>query len=323
LVLAGALTLVAAAGEAKSPRPVAANGKPVQVIATGVATPTSFAFDGSTVFVGSGQEEVGGEGGVFFLSAGKAKLIPGAPSLAFGLVWHAGILYVADHRRIVALSGWNGTIFAAKKTIYEGEKGFPGFNGLAIGPDGRLYAGLTIERERYDHSKDPFPLSEAVVSMTTSGRDVRVVSRGLRQPFQLTFPAGSRYPYVTDLGQDESVAPPDQIVIARPGANYGFPTCVWLAGERCKGFTRPQILLPKHASPMGIGSFGKTLYVALFGAADNDPEVVAIPTKHGKPKPFVTGFQDSIIGLGVNRGYLYVGGQLGTIYRVALTREPR
>ena len=39
--------------------------------------------------------------------------------------------------------------------------------------------------------------------MTAAGKDVQIVARGLRQPFQLHFPSGSRDPYVSDLGQDE------------------------------------------------------------------------------------------------------------------------
>jgi glucose/arabinose dehydrogenase len=298
--------------------PVAANGKPLQVIATGVEAPTSFAFAGSTVFVGSGEQDLGGKGGLYTVADGKATLVPNTPSLVFGLAWHSGTLYVADGPRIVMLGGWNGTTFATQKTIYTGKKGFPGFNGLAFGPEGRLYAGLTIEQHKYDHSKDPFPLSEAVVSMTAAGKGIRIVARGLRQPFQLTFPEGSRYPYVTVLGQDEGKAPRDQIVVAKSGQNYGFPTCTWMTGQHCKGFDKPWLFLPPHASPMGIGSIGKTLYVALFnGILDKQgSEVITVPTAGGKPKPFVTGFESSIIALGVNEGNIYIGELNGSIYEV-------
>lgn len=315
----GSLVLATSTSAAGTPSPVAANGKPVQLIATGVLTPTAFAFDGSTVFVGTGEEEFGGNGGLFVLSEGKATKVPGAPTLIFGLTWHASTLYVADDTRIVALSGWNGTSFATQKTIYTGKKGFNGFNGLAFGPDGRLYAGLTVEDKKYDHTKDPFPISQAVVSMTAAGKDLRIVARGLRQPFQLTFPKGSRYPYVSVLGQDEGTIPRDQIVIAKSGSNFGFPSCTWLVGQPCKKFTKPQIFLPPHASPMGIGSIGKTLYVALFRGivGKQGSEVVTIPIKSGKPKPFITGFGESVIALGINEGFVYVGDIDGDVYKVA------
>jgi glucose/arabinose dehydrogenase len=319
VVLSAVCSLVPAASTSAvgSASPVAANGKPVRVLATGVFTPTAFAFAGSTIFVGTGEEELGGPGGLYVLSGGKATKVPNTPTLIFGLVWHSETLYVADGPRIIALGGWNGSTFATQKTVYTGKKGFPGFNGLAFGPEGRLYAGLTVEEKKYDHTKDPFPLSQAVISMTTAGKDVRVVASGLRQPFQLTFPQGSRYPYVSVLGQDEGKIPPDEIVIAKRGQNYGFPKCTWLAGQSCAKFNKPWVLLPKHASPMGIDSIGKTLYVALFHGTGKGPEVVTIPLKSGKPKPFVTGFGEPIIALGIHNGIVYVGDIDGTIYEVA------
>jgi glucose/arabinose dehydrogenase len=315
LAALGSLALAPASGATASSVPVAANGKPVKVVAEGVPTPTSFAFAGSTVFAGSGPAEFGGPGGLFVLSGGKTKLVKGSPKNVFGLAWRSGTLYVSTGPTIVAFHGWNGKRFRTEKTIYAGKKGFPGFNGLAFGPNGRLYANLSLG-EPYDHTKDPYPISQALVSMTASGKGLKIVARGLRQPFQMNFPKGSSNPYVTVLGQDEGTVPPDEIVVAKPGQNYGFPTCTWLAGQACTGFDEPWVLLPQHASPMGISSIGQTLYVALFGGADKHPEVVTISTTGGQPKPFVTGFSAPIVGLNIDKGRLYVGDLDGTVYEV-------
>ena len=288
----------------------------MQVVGTGVPTPTAFAFDGSTVFVGSGPQEMpSGPGGLFVVSGGTATKIPKTPAVVFGLVWRAGTLYVSTGPKIVGLSGWNGSAFSATKTISVGRKGFPGFNGLAFGPDGRLYAGVALN-EKFDHAKDPSPLAQTVVSMTASGKGLRVVARGLRQPFQLTFPAGSKHPFVSDLSQDKGKIPPDEIVVAKSGQDYGFPTCTWVVARSCGKFDKPLILLPKHASPMGIGSVGSTLYVSLFGGTGKGPEVVTIPTGGGTPSPFVTGFVAPVIGLGINAGNVYFGDLTGRIYEV-------
>ena len=301
---------------------MAVNGKPVQVVGTGVSTPTAFAFSGPTVFVGSGPaESKTGSSGLFVLSGGAATKVPNTPPIVFGLAWHRGSLYVSTGAKIVALGGWNGTTFATNKTIYAGKKGFPGFNGLAFGPDGRLYAGLSLG-EKYDHAKDPFTPSQSVVSMTAAGKGLRVVARGLRQPFQLTFPAGAHHPYVSVLQQDKGIIPRDQIVIARTGQNYGFPTCTWRPTQTtaCKTYDKPAIFLPKHSSPMGIGSIGTKLYVSLFGGLDGTgkhPEVVTIPTGGGKPSPFLTGFVAPVIALGIHQRTIYVGDLTGRIYSVA------
>jgi glucose/arabinose dehydrogenase len=315
------LALVASSGAAAPPLPKAANGNTVEVIGTGVPTPTSFAFTGSTVFAGSGPDESGGgPGGLFTVADGTATKVPKTPPIVFGLAWKSNKLYVSTGLTIIALGGWNGTTFSSSKTIYQNKKkGFPGFGGIAFGPEGRLYAGLLLS-DKYDHTKDPFEPSQALVSMTATGKDFTVVTEGLRQPFQLNFPQGSKYPWVSVLSQDKGKGkvPEDEVIEAKPGQNYGFPTCTWPAADNkvCKGFDEPAILLPPHASPMGIGSIGKTLYVSLFGGTGKGPEVVEMSEK-GQPRPFLTGFVAPVIGLGVNNGSIYVGDLTGSIYKVA------
>jgi hypothetical protein len=89
-----------------------------------------------------------------------------------------------------------------------------------------------------------------------------------------------------------------------------------MAGQPCSHFNKPLIFLPPHASPMGIGSLGKKLYVALYTGIGNGSEVVTIPTKGGTPTPFVTGFDSPLIALSTHDGYVYFGDQSGTIYKV-------
>jgi glucose/arabinose dehydrogenase len=321
LVAVASFAIVAASAAAGPSLPKASNGNTVEVVGTGVPTPTAFAFTGSTVFAGSGpNEETNGPGGLFTLADGKATKIPNTPPVVFGLAWKSNKLYVSTGASIVALSGWNGTTFTGESTVYASKKkGFPGFNGLAFGPEGRLYAGLALN-PKYDHSADPFKPSQAVVSMTAAGKGFRVVAEGLRQPFQLNFPQGSKYPYVSVLGQDKGgTAPNDEIVVAKPGQNYGFPTCTWILPKQkkeCAGMNEPAIFLPPHASPMGIGSIGKTLYVALFSGTGKGPEVVEMSEK-GQPQPLLTGFAAPVVGLGVDESSIYVGDLTGSIYKVA------
>ena len=321
LALGATLGLAPALGApATTGMPVAANGAPVEVVTNYVETPTSFAWGDGTMFAGKGPSLPNfGPGGLVSIANGVATPVPNGPADVYGLAWQGEELYVSTGPTIIALGGWTGSSFATDKTIYSGAGAFNGFSGIAFGPDGRLYAGLLAKEPAYDHAKDPYPLSQAVVSMNPDGTDLRFVARGIRQPFQLHFPAGSRYPFVTDLGQDIGAIPPDEILVAKSGQNYGFPTCTWrpVQAKLCQSFHKPRILLPKHASPMGITSIGKTLYVALYmGIGKSGPEVVKIPAAGGKAKPFVTGFTSPIIGLSVRDGYLYIGEQSGTIYRV-------
>ena len=336
LLLAGAGSLVLAAGASAvgaPPPPKAVNGHPVATVATGVVTPTSFAFDTTTgtTFVGAfGNERNGKGGGVLgIVPGGRPALIAGIPSGIAGLVFHDGTLYVSAVTQkggsILAYSGWNGTVFASSKTIFNARKTVGSVNGLAWGPNGRLYAGGGLVEDvnkKGIAKKSPFPHPYSVFSIKPDGTGFKVVARGLRQPWQMTFVGSSSNPYVSVLSQDAGQIPRDAIVVAKPGANFGFPKCFIGVGVGCAHakFSKPLITLPKHASPMGIQAVGSTLYVALFGGiGKSGPEVVTIPAKAGgKPKPFLTGFVAPVVAVGINGTTLYAGDLTGTIYAVAL-----
>jgi hypothetical protein len=335
VLLAGLVSLAFAAAATAAgapPPPTAANGHPVTAVATGVSTPTAFAFEptSGTVFIGAfGSERTGKGGGVLAVVPGKpAAPVPGIPSGIAGLVYHEGTLYAsavgAKGGKILALSGWNGTSFAASKTIFNAATTVGSVNGLAWGPDGRLYggAGLAVDvNKKGKAKKSPFPHPYTVFSIKPDGSDFKVVSRGLRQPWQLTFVGTSPNPYVSVLSQDSGKIPSDAIVVARPGAHYGFPKCFAGVGLSCKPrYDKPLIRLPKHASPMGIQAVGDTLYVALFGGiGKSGPEVVTIPAKAGaKPTPFLTGFAAPVVAVGISNGALYAGDLTGSVYQVAL-----
>jgi glucose/arabinose dehydrogenase len=312
--LAGACLLPAAAAAQGPPPPTAVSGAAVETVGAGVPSPVGFAFGHGKVFVASGGAEDGSApGGVFVAGGGTATKISNSPAIAFGLAYRKGVLYVSSGRRLLGMSGWNGTGFKKTKVLYKGAKRFPGFGGLAFGHDGRLYAGVTISNFKYDSRKSPQPYAQSIVSMKPNGKDIRTVAVGLREPWQLTFVKGIDDPFVSVLGQDNlKQGPPDYIIRARKGQNYGFPKCNWNAVKPCKPFAKPFRLLPAHSSPMGMGSIGKTLYVALFGRA----EVDTLKLPNGRRKPFLTKFAAPVVGLGIHKGYVYAGDLTGTVYRV-------
>lgn len=329
-VLAASAPSASAAGP---PPPRAVNGHPVTVVASGVLTPTAFAFDDTTgtMFIGAfGKEETGKGGGVLAKTpTGAATKIAGIPSRVAGVVFHDGTLYVsavtARGGKILAFSGWNGTTFASSKTIFDARKTVGSVNGLAWGPDGRLYGGggLVVDVDKKGKAKkSPFPHPYSVFSIKPDGTGFKVLGRGLRQPWQLTFTDSSPNPFVTDLSQDAGAIPPDAIAQVKPGDDYGFPNCFLGVGLACKGKHRdtPLITLPRHSSPQGIQAVGTTLYVALFGGiGKSGPEVVTIPArKGGKPTPVLTGFAAPVVSVGVANGMLYAGDLTGSVYAVAL-----
>lgn len=313
-VLGMAATAVAA--------PTAAGGAPVRVVGAGVPTPTAFAFVKGTTFVaGYGSEDGKTAGGVFVLRGGAAVKLRGLPGAA-GIAWHRDELYVsavgkggvAD--RIVAYGGWNGKRFATRRVVFTGPAGFTGFNGLAFGPEGRIYAGVSLAFAD-DHRASTKPYAQSVVSMTTSGADITQMAVGLRQPWQLAFAPGDPSPFVTVLGQENlgRTRPPDYIVHAAPGDDYGFPVCNWSAPKACATYARPLALLPAHSSPTGIAARGDRLYVALFVGRARGPEVVRLPVAGGPLRTVVSGFPAPVSAVAVRGAYLFAGDATGQIYR--------
>ena len=317
--LTACLLVPAAAAAQAPPPPTAANGAAVKTLAGGLPTPTEFAFYKRAVFVSAygDPEDPTVKGGVFRIRKGTARRLRNAPRTVAGIAWRKGTrkLYVSNKRRIVVMSRWNGHRFLRSRTIYRGPEGFTEFSGLAFGPDGRLYSGVTLN-DTTDENPDNGPFARSVVSMKPSGKDIRVEATGLRQPWQLTFVNGNPDPFVSVLADESTPTPPDWIINAKLGENYGYPTCTQLAKPPCKDFAKPIALLDDHASPMGISPIGQTLYVALFGGLGNGPVVVSMNTAGHQIKPFLSGYVAPVLAVGTRSGYVYTGDLTGSIYRV-------
>ncbi len=313
--LAGSLALAATAAAQGPPPPTAANGATVQTVAQGVPTPTQFAFGGGTVFAAAGGAEDGSApGGVFVLKNGTAVNLPGSPKIVFGVVWHRGTLYVSALDRILAWSKWNGKKFKHKRVVYKSDrKHFSGFTGLAY-RDGRLYTGGSFGDANEFKRLKSRPYDQTYLSLKTSGKGgLKIVSRGLRQPWQSTFVKGHARPFLTVLSQDNvDPAPPDYIVSPKPGLDFGFPKCNGLVAALCKGYAKPFATFPQHTSPMGISPIGQRLYVAEFG-----PMAVASLSANGggTPKTFLSGYVAPVVALGTHRGWVYTGDLTGAVYR--------
>jgi glucose/arabinose dehydrogenase len=286
----------------------------VQRLAGGLRVPTAFAFGDGQTFVASGGSADGLQpGGVFVIGGGRARQLNGMPRSDFGLAWRDGTLYVSTWKGIQANSDWNGRQFAAQRTIYRVPRRFTGFNGLAFAPDGRLWAGVMTGN---DHGPSDTPYMRDVISMTTDGTDVRVIARGIRQPWQIAFPSGSSSPFVSDLSQDSGATnPPDFVLRVAPGQNYGFPSCNWMDPSACAGDHRPFRTFAAHTNPMGLAVIGSRLYIAEYGG-ERPAQVVSMPVSGGPVTPVLTGFSAQIVGLGAHGGWLYVGETNGEIYRL-------
>lgn len=313
-VVCGAVAATASAATTPLPKP--AKGAKLQLVATGVTTPTAFAFGDGQVFVSDGTTPPSKGGGVYVIKGGTAVLVPGSPLISFGITFHKGTLYVSAATltatgpagELLAWSGWNGTSFASQKVLYTAPAGIL-LNGVAFGADGRLYTGVDVG-ETNDHGPKKGLLYD-LLSFNAAGKGMKVFATGMRQPWQLAFPAGSSSPFVTDLGQDSPKSifkvVPDFILRVRAGQNYGFPSCNWIVAAKCTKFATPFKFLAPHTDPGGLGIIGNRLYLSEFGFV-HTAKVQSMPLKGGALTTLLTGFKHEIfIGLGTNGGWVYVG----------------
>jgi len=269
------------------PPPTTPSGTPAQQFAAGLSTPTAFAFGAGQVFAGdAGSQDQKTPGGVFLLSHGTAARLPGSPPVVFGLTWRGHTLYVSALNKILAWSGWNGSSFSKHKVLFTAPKRFTGFNGLAFGANGRLYAGVALPQSN-DHSPSKAPYAFDVVSLTETGRDLKVVASGIRQPWQLAFPGGSSSPFVSNFGQDAAAKnPPDFLLRVRQGQDYGFPKCNWVKAGPCKPYAKPVKFFAPHTDVGGLAIMGSSLYMSEFGFAaqhGGPPALVVSMPLHGGP----------------------------------------
>lgn len=338
-----------AAVAAGPPPPTSPTGLKIHQVATGLSTPTSFAWGHRAMFAADGTQSqttpTDLTGGVYQLKHGKARKLRDSVVWASGLAFHKNVLYVSAvtktksgklKSQILAWRHWNGKNFTKRRAIYTAPASYQGFNGLAFGPGGRIYVGSDVGL--FNHN-DNGPASTSpylydILSMNTRGRSLKVFARGIRQPWQMAFPAGSSSPIVTDLGADNG-NPPDLLLKVSSGNNFGFPTCDWTqtgagngngkgnkpkVSNKCKPYTSPLTWLAPHTDPGGIGIIGGTMYYSEFGFAaaqgGQAPGVASLPVSgQGTPKQLVAGAVP-IIGLRTHSGSVYFGDVAGRVYRV-------
>ncbi len=312
---------------ALSPTLKLAPGYVAEIYATGLRRPTALAFGpGRLLYATQEQGEL--------VAVGRGSARPRVVARGFrtplGLAWTGSTLFVSAqgslHRLVV-----NGRRVVSRRTILSGLPfGRHQQDTVALGPDGRLYLGsgstcnACVEDDRR---------SAAILSVRQDGSDLKIVARGLRNPFGLAFEPGSDRLYVSDNPRDDLGAsePAETIVLIRQGAHYGWPDCwsSWrlrvLRGS-CRGVTKPVALLEPHSSADSLAFWRGRLFVAEWGQYLSERwgrKLVRVDVRTGRWTTFADGFEHPL-GLAVEPG----GGALlaadwgrGVVYRIRARSE--
>ena len=259
--LVAAAVLAPAAG-APTEKIVVPRGFKVSTFAAGLQDPTAMAWgpDGRLyVTEDTGRVVVARKGSRKPLVVARGLRTP------LGLAWRGRTLYVSEQGRLSRYA-LRGSVLGGRRVVVRGLPfGEHQQDNVVLGPDDRLDLG---SGSTCDVCRERDPRSASVLSLKPDGSDLKIVARGLRNPFGLAFQRGTGRLYASVNGQDHlgtarRPEPAESVVLVRDGAFYGWPRC-WpsyqkrvLAG-RCRGVTPPVAYLEPHSSADGSRSGAAT-----------------------------------------------------------------
>ena len=246
-----------------------AAGYAAERYATGLTRPTAMAFgpDGRLyVAQEAGQIVVVGVG------SAKPRVLARGFHEPLGIAWSGPRLFVSSRGRLDSLN-LIGKELRARRTLLKGlPNGRHQQDNVVVGGDGRLYLG---SGSTCDVCKEKDARSATILSVLPNGRGLRIVAKGVRNPYGLAFQPGTGRLYATVNGRDDlgDSEPAELLVQVSQGRKFGWPSCwpSWarkrLAGTGCAGVTPPAAYLEPRSGAGGIAFArdGRTAFVALWG----------------------------------------------------------
>jgi putative membrane-bound dehydrogenase-like protein len=260
-------------------------GVRVSVWAQGLASPTSLAFGpdgrlyiselgGKVIALADHDADGAAETRTTFASNLTAPL---------GLAFYESDLYVGQRGSVVRLRDGNDDGVADETAIIL--DGLPALrhqtDGIAFGPDGRLYIGQGSTSDRGETGR--LPLEAAILVAERDGSGLRVFASGTRNSYDLAFYPGTNQLFATDNGRDvPGSGVPDELNLIVDGGNYGWPGC-WgrERGSGCEGTLPPIVELAERAAVTGLTFYTGDLFpqwrnhafVCLYGSNSGDPNI--------------------------------------------------
>jgi glucose/arabinose dehydrogenase len=293
-----------------------------ELYATGLNRPTALAFGPDRVLYAtqeSGEVVAVGHGTT------RPRVVARGFRTPLGLAWSGRRLFVSAqgslHRLVV-----HGRRVSSRRTIVSGLPfGRHQQNTVVVGRGGRLYLG---SGSTCDVCRERDRRSAAILSLRQDGSGLRVVARGLRNPFGLALDPRTGRLYSSDNQRDDlgSGEPAETIVRVRPGAHYGWPDC-WASWRHrrllgfCAGVERPVAYLEPHSSADSLAFWEDKLHVALWGqyaSARRGRTLARVDVRTGRSTTLARGFEHPL-GLAVapsGKAILVGDWGRGVIYRI-------
>lgn len=254
-----------------------------------------------------------------------------------GMTYRDGSLYVSSEGRVVRVDDPDGDYAAdSLEVLYEGLPhnvyAYHSNNGLAFGPDDRLYIALGGTS---DHGPENHPLGATILVTDLAGGPLEIYASGLRNPYDLAFCSDGQL-YATDNGpdqvkvDDESLiyTPPDELNLVIEGADYGYPD-IFGQPPAWSNSVGPIAYLPANGAVTGIvcyerdqfpHEFAGGLFITSWRASKLI--YVDLQTRRGETlgeiRYFASGWQNPI-DLAIDRdgSLLVLDWSLGQVFRIS------
>ena len=229
----------------------------------GLSNPTSIAVSGDgTVFVSEQDGDIAAltdddSDGI----ADTANLYARGFAAPLGLLHHEDTLYVSHRGSVTTLRDLDedGQVDEIETLVSDLPVGIHQNNGLALGPDGKMYLtlGSTCNacRERSE-------LSASVLQLNPDGSEMRVFSSGLRNVYDIAFHPEDGTLFGADNGRDElELHVPEELNLLVDGGDYGWPDC-WGDGQgsNCEGTLPPIAEMEERSSANGLLFYTGAMY---------------------------------------------------------------